>query len=454
MTTLYKPATGLIQARPKTRYNLPGGPKIFNLSLFQQGTGLGLDGPETAINYSGNFISGIVFTALQTPLWCNGIYWWVCPDGGQPTGPTKIALWNVAATGNGQATATVLIGSASVASQQVGWNFAELSAPVQLAIGGVYIAAVGINGPFADTGNQFGTGDPYGLGITNGALFGFSGQSALQTWPRGPNPPHINSSPCNGVFTTAGDDPTVTCPPGGDSTYDNFWVDILVTNETPSAYSGSYRLWPNREDAGGYVGGDTATTYNLAVEIWIDKPVTVDNFWFFSVAGSTGGLPTDIGIWNVTTQKLVPNSHINSPVWHGAEGSGWVRSNMAPLGITLPPGKYRPSAYNSNGASGSWNATSPTSWGNDANSGPDNLPQNETDFPNGITWGPLYAPPSTIATPSNIYGDLSQQLSGQAIFADTDAAFVYPNEYVTYGIPLGNTNFSQNYWIDLEVTPT
>ena len=49
-----------------------------------------------------------------------------------------------------------------------------LATPVPLAIGATYIAATGFTGGFPDTNNQFGGGDPYSGGITNGPLTAYS----------------------------------------------------------------------------------------------------------------------------------------------------------------------------------------------------------------------------------------------------------------------------------------
>ena len=50
------------------------------------------------------------------------------------------------------------------------WNYVPLDTPVPLAIGGCYNACTGLNGSFPVTNSQFGAGDPYGGGITNGPL--------------------------------------------------------------------------------------------------------------------------------------------------------------------------------------------------------------------------------------------------------------------------------------------
>lgn len=91
----------------------------------------------------------------------------------------------------------------------------------------MYIAAIGVNGPTPLTSSQFGTGQVYANGITNGPLYAFSDHPAAAT-----GAPYMNQ----GLFTTSGSDPAVTMPNSG-SNNDNFWVDVQVSDTDPAGYT-------------------------------------------------------------------------------------------------------------------------------------------------------------------------------------------------------------------------
>jgi len=106
-----------------------------------------------------------------------------------------------------------------------------------------------------------------------------------------------------------------------------------------------------------------------------------------------------------------------APTWSGAAGSGWV--SCAYSGVTLPAGDYKVATYHGPGAK--WFQATLNYWGN---GGP---------AASGITAGPLSAPSTTATSP------------GQSTY--NAGSWGYPG---TYGPGSGGENF----WLDVEVTPS
>ena len=194
-------------------------------------------GPSSAISYSGNFTTGVVFEVTTDDCWLEGYWWWVAGNG--PTAAQKFALWLVTNTGSG-----VVIPAATVTSGTLspGWNFVPLPAPIPLSVGGFqevggacYVVATGVNGNFPETDGYFTTGGPAAAGITNGPLTAFSDQSGSLPAP---------FAMSQAVFSVAGTDPAVSMPAEGHQSA-NFWMDLQVSDSAPVGYAGSYRLWPN-----------------------------------------------------------------------------------------------------------------------------------------------------------------------------------------------------------------
>src|SRR6185437_8024142 len=341
-------------------------------------------------------------------LWLNGYYHWV-PAGGD-TGPRKFALWQLSDTTHGVSQTLVpggTVTSGTLTANQ--WNFVPLPAPIGLSGSVPYVACYGyvaVNG-FPDTQNQFGSGQPYAAGITNGPLFAYSDQGASA-----PEPSTSNYD--QGLFSVAGSDPAAIMPVTGDSS-SNFWIDVQVTSQPPGG--ASYRLWPSQPYAVNWVN-DTADNFTLGCEFTLAQACTLDNIWFYSPAGVTQ-LPTECGIWNVTTQALVSGTDNAAPSWSGAAGSGWV--SVPYSGVTLPAGDYKVAVVNAAGTPAIWNPTTDSYWGATVGVG-------------GIANGPLSAPDTTHATSP-----------GQDTY-NAGAAFTYP---LTYSAPANGAN----YWVDVEVTP-
>ena len=391
-------------------------------------------GPAAPVSYGGNFLAGVLFEVTQGGMWFEGYYFW-CPAGGD-TGSQTFALWNVTglATGTLIPAATATSGTLTAGA----WNFVPLASPVPLAIGTTYNACTGwlaVNGfPDSDTstdaGNSYGAGG-HTSGITNGPLFAYSDQGQSKPEPYGN---------AQGVFSTAGTDPTVHMPASG-SASGNFWIDPAVSDTAPPSYGGPYRLWPNKADASVSTGGDDAVCYDIAVEIRLSVACTLSKIWFYSPAGATQ-LPTACTVWNVPAGTVAAGTV--SPSWSGSAGTGWL---WCALGAVLPAGTYRAGVFN--GASTpttGWGAKQLNYWDTGAGSAG-----------TGITFGPLYAP--NLASASTCYEyDAADGAStppytngltepGQSVFSQNPngGPDSYPQLYVD--------GLAQNYWIDVEVTP-
>lgn len=149
----------------------------------------------------------------------------------QSTAAQEFALWAIYADATGTLIPAATATSGALTAGQ--WNYVPLSAPIPLAIGARYGACTGFSGSFPATNYQFGSGEPYAEGIASGSLTAFSDQSGSLPAP---------FSMPQGVFDTAGTDPTVNMPALGANSA-NFWMDIQVTDTAPAGTS--YRLWPN-----------------------------------------------------------------------------------------------------------------------------------------------------------------------------------------------------------------
>jgi hypothetical protein len=321
-------------------------------------------GPSTPISYSGNFISGVSF-CVTSEAWFMGYWWWVCGSGGQNTGPTKCALWQVPYTSN---QSPILVPGSVVTSGTLTpgqWNFIPLATPIPLSLGGssgmatpvnggdtayaiaTYVAAIGCNGPFPDTNNYWGSGQSAPTGITSGPLTAFSGTGAGM-----PAPWPVNGAQAQGSFSVAGSDPSVYFP-GSASGTDNFWVDVEVGDYSNAPSGTSLRLIPNFPAPLNATDGDyTPATSGMAFSL--SQNCTVKKMWVFSPSDATG-LPTRTTIWNTGTQAVVSGTDNSSPVWlvpgggAAAPGVGWMYVDYSSANIVLPAGNYAASFYNGSG---------------------------------------------------------------------------------------------------------
>lgn len=398
------------------------------------------NGPATPAAYSGPFISGMAFTVTKGGCWFQGFWIWCC-NSGQATTSVKCALWNQTGLGTG-----TLVPNSTVQSPGLtagAWTYAPLPTPLQLTIGAAYVMAVGINGPFPDTGNQFRAGDPYAAGITNGPLTFFS---SITNDGHG-NPWSIisGSNGANGAFSTAGSDPALVFP-NTDDQGSNFWIDAQISDAPPTGYTGSYRLYPNMMGPDPFTAVDSSVNYVLATEIRLTAQSSLNRCWFYSFPGSAQ-LPTSVDIWSVdaggTTGTRVAGN--TSPTWSGAGGSGWV---SCPLTGSLPIGTYRLSVYNGAATPDGWSAKRLMYWTGSHVDGNGQSPAGVA----GITAGPLYAPRSVDASICFSFNPATGNPTepGQCSFA-TGPPNKFPNFYV--GAQSLDGALFQNYWVDLEATP-
>ena len=359
------------------------------------------NGPSSPVSYSGPFEAGVLFEVTTGGTWLQGFWWWVCPSG-QPTSAQTFALWAVYGNSQGGLVSAATVASGALTAGQ--WNYVPLTTPVSLAQGVCYNACTAFTGSFPVTNGEYAAGGPYSAGIVNGALSAFSDQSGSLPAP---------FSMPQGVFGVGTTDPTKGMPSDG-SQSDNFWVDLQVTTTPPSA--ATYRLWPSYPTLAGAATGET-TAYTLANEVKLTALATLDNIWFYSPPGAQS-LPTRCAIWSVGSQSVVAGTDNTSPSWSGTAGSGWISCPYS--GVTLPVGDYKVSVFYGGGTE--WFLVTLNYWGS---GGPG---------ASGITAGPLTAPSTSSATSP-----------GQSTY--NQGSWAYPQSY-------GSGGGGENFWVDLEVTPS
>ena len=390
-------------------------------------------GPSSAFSYSGKQTSSVRFMVTANGSWFEGYWWWVCPNGGL-TGPQTFYLLGWLGIGGDSATVTVPGSTVTSGPLSAGWNFIPLPEPIPLAVGEahngqdggstLYSANTDVNGNFPDTGGYWNAGQPGGAGITSGPLTAFSNQSGSL-----PAPYQQSQGIGNG---------------------DNAWIDVQVSGTAPAGYACPYRIWPNKYDANFGVGGDAPVDYVVAVEVHLSAACDLNAIWYYSPPG-TAQLATECDVWDISTKARVASD--SSPAWQYPLGGtaspahGWVRCTFT--GVTLPAGKYRVSVYNGAASPDAWSAKALYYFGSTSGyTGPGSA---------GLTFGPVYAPGLQAASDAYIYdpnggsnnppftsGSGSRE-PGQATFA-MGPPDQYPDLYVD--------GLAQNYWIDIEVTPT
>lgn len=370
------------------------------------------NGPSTPASYSGGpFLAGTVFNVTSWGLWLEGYWWWVC-NTGQSTAAQKFALWSLYTTTTSEPASLGVIAGGTVTSGGLTagqWNYTPLAVPIALSAKVAYIAATGWDTTgttgFPVLNNQFGAAQPYAAGITNGPLMAYSDVVGSAPSPN-------NWSP-QGLFGTAGSDPSVNMPAVGSNSA-NFWVDVQVSDQAPAG--AAYRLRPGVTTPPNMFS-DTPTPFTLGTEFTISTSCSYRH-WFYSPPGATV-LPTQAAIYNQTTEVIVPGTLNNAPSWSGIAGSGWVSCAGT---VVLPPGSYRV-AVCSGPTSTVWNNAVNSYWGG---GGPAS---------SGITTGPLSAP-----------SEASAGSPGQASY-NAGSTIAWPG---TYNTP-GN---GSDYLVDVEVTPT
>ena len=381
------------------------------------------NGPSTGTSYSGDYVAGAMFSVTSGGMWFEGYWWWVAASGQDTASGQKFALWQV----NAFSGAVLVPGSTVTAGALTAgaWNYVPLATPLLLApagfqsYGGLYCAATGYvaSQGIPITKNQFGTGDPYVAGITNGPLscpssLGTSDQAgqSFGGWSRYQMP-----------FSTSGSDPSVTFPTVNDAD-DNLWLDVQVSDTAPAG-SQNYRAFPNMPVFVAQLSA-TGTAYTLGLEFTLSKACTLQKIWHYSPSGATV-LPTRCGIWDVASQTEVAGTDNSSPSWKVAgggaasAGAGWIYCDYSGSGVTLNASQnYKVSTFTSDNTD-AWFQPQVDVWG--GSPGP---------FSSGITQGPLQVLGNAAASP----GQASWHQSTTWAYPDTTAVSEYDG-------------------IDVEVTP-
>lgn len=397
------------------------------------------NGPSVPVSYNGPFAAGIAFEVTSGGTWFEGYWWWVC-ESGQPTSPQTFALWQVYGEGNATLISAATVTSGSLTAGQ--WNFIPLTNAIPLSIGGdanfyradgggpaIYVACTGFTGGFPDTNGQFGSGDPYASGITNGPLTAFSDQGGKLAGP-------WNNG--QGLFST-NSNVTANCT-FGVSNSANFWMDVQVGDTVPSGYSGSYRIWPNFPVVPGQPSND-AGQQTTGTEFWLSETCTVDNIWFWSPPGAMN-LPSRCAVFDIASQAVVAGSDNTSPSWHlpngtaASAGDGWIYCPYADTGLSLSAGKYKAAIYS--GGGGTFYQEDIYYFG----TGPG---------ANNIVNGPITVPNNANASSliAGSDGDGDDIDEGDTVTGNSS----YQNGPWAYPDTFDAADNGENRWIDIEVTP-
>ncbi len=183
----------------------------------------GTQPPATATSFGSLFNVATAFAVTQAGYSLQGYWIWYTGDVNQGKDPQNCGLIQITGALAGSFVSGSLATSGTLSS---GWNYVPLSSTLALTANTSYLALWALEtiyGPF--TQNQFGSGQPYAAGITNGPLMAYSDHS-------GSNPePHNNNQ---GEFG-AGD--FTTTYPNQAFNSSNFWIDVQV-GPTPTSGSG------------------------------------------------------------------------------------------------------------------------------------------------------------------------------------------------------------------------
>ena len=196
------------------------------------------NGPSAATSYQGDYLAGTVFQVTAGNFWFEGFWWWVC-NSGQQTGPQSFGLWQVDNTSAGLLIVGTTVTSGTLTAGA--WNYIPLSTPIPLSPGIPYVAGTGYisTSGFPKTDSQFGSGDTYSAGITNGPLTAYSSTSGSAPAP--------NKWVDQGLFGTAYSDPTENMPYEATSQATSGSTSRSRTRPRPVRRTGSGRASPIRQ---------------------------------------------------------------------------------------------------------------------------------------------------------------------------------------------------------------
>lgn len=374
------------------------------------------NGPSAASAYSGPYQAGVIFEVTAGNQWLDGYWWWVC-SAGQQTTPVTAALWQSAGGPVYTLVPASSVTSGTLSATPVGgevgghWNYIPLAAPIALSQGVAYTAVIGFQctAGFPFVASQFGSGQPYSSGITQGPLFAYSDASGSAP------PPASQTQGLFGVGAASSANANANYPTSGSSGSANFFVDVQIDSVAP--LGASYSIWPSQPYPINWVIDDTTPlgqVVTVGTEFTLAQPCTLNAIRFYSPPTATS-LPTKCAIYSVPGQTIVSGTLNSSPSWSGAAASGWI--SVPYSGVTLPAGEYKVAV---SAPAGKFNATTgPNYW------------QSPGPGANGIVNGPITAPNNASATSP---GQSSYQVA-------PDIAF-----------PATNTG-PYTYWVDIQVTP-
>lgn len=443
--TKYIPSSGLIQIQEGTKIAIPGGPpptppvqtNFFQYQGLDPGPFAPLPFPDTAIPFTGDFIAGMAFTVINVS-WFMGYWYYLCPNGGvQQT--QKFALW----AANGVNVGEIIEGSVITSGPLfVGWNFIAIPTPIQLGVGVVYVAATGVNGNFTDLQNVFGVGEPLANGVFSANQTAFT-YSDLTGGLGGS--PYVNQ----GLFSTAGNDPSLTMPiQQSNSSW--FGMDVQLADGPPLGYKGTFRMFTDPANSLAYqISPDNAVNYIVGTFTGAFRAVTVKRIWYYSPAG-TVQLATSADIWLYTGNPDDVNVyHDGSPAWSGPAGSGWVSVEVPNVKLKVFT-NYAVTVYNGDPVPDEWSAKSVFFWGGEGTG--------QIDFTNGnnignnsFFGGGIIMPTTNAALQCWRYNGNAggvppfsdgTQIQGQCVFA------VGPPNQSPY---LYVDSLFQNYYVEMEV---
>lgn len=336
---------------------------------------------------------------VATPVALTGI--WLYSPAGATELPTECGIWNIGTTSLVADTHNTSPSWSGAAGS--GWVKCAYDGSVTLTPGTQYVAAVydagGASGWHATLSGYWTTGAG-ASGISNGPLSAPGSSTAVNG---------------QAVFNSG----SFAFPASTTGGFD-FGVDVEVTGSGTTSYS----LWfQDPTVANGQVlnDGGATDTATLATQFSVSQAASLNAIWFYTPTFSgtpAPALPAECGIWDVTLQTLVAGTHLTSPAWSGAAGSGWVKASYNGS-VTLAAGRnYVTSVFYNAGGSGTWYASNNLYWSSGAGA-------------SGITSGPLNAPNNAAS------------VNGQSPYNNSSGVFAFP----------ATTFSSYNYWVDVQVTP-
>ena len=173
------------------------------------------NGPASSTTFTGGIVQGLAFKVTTSGRSLAG-YWYWRSDSSQ-SATAEFALWTITGASSGTfAGFSSVVNTSSLVTGQ--WNYLPLGTPIALTAGTPYLAAVGSSGNISYTPNEWGAGNPYAAGITNGPLTAYSDSGGSNPAPSGNN---------QFAYSAAGSDPTVVFPSTGAGSY-NGWLDVQI----------------------------------------------------------------------------------------------------------------------------------------------------------------------------------------------------------------------------------